>query len=106
MLKLFIFSPDKDEVINSIINAATAEGAGIIGNYSSCAFITKGMGNWKSEEGAHPTIGEVGKMSREPEVKIEMLCPNENASAVRQAIKSVHPYEEPEIDFLELAKVE
>jgi hypothetical protein len=106
MLKLFVFSPDKEEIITSIINAAAGESAGEIGNYSACAFITKGMGNWKSEEGAHPTIGEVGKMSREPEVRIEMLCPNENASAVRQAIKLVHPYEEPEIDFFELAKVE
>jgi hypothetical protein len=106
MLKLFVFSPDNDEVVSLIINAATSKGAGVIGNYSACAFISKGMGNWKSEEGAHPTIGEVGKMSREPEVRIEMLCPNEHASAVRQAIKLVHPYEEPEIDFLELAKVE
>jgi len=106
MLKLFVFSPDNDEVINSIIKAATTEGAGVIGNYSACAFITKGLGNWKSEEGAHPTIGEVGKMSREPEVRIEMLCPEESASAVKKAIKSVHPYEEPEIDFIELAKLE
>lgn len=106
MLKLFVFSPDDDQVISSIINAATSKGAGVIGNYSACAFITKGMGNWKSEEGAHPTIGEVGKMSREPEVRIEMLCPNEKASTVKKAIKSVHPYEEPEIDFVELTEID
>ncbi len=106
MYKLFVFCPDKEEVINSIIDTASKAGAGIVGNYSCCAFITKGTGNWKSEEGAHPTIGEVGKMSREPEIRIEMICPNEKAVEVKKAIKSIHPYEEPEIDFVELKTIE
>jgi hypothetical protein len=105
MYKLFVFAPDKAEAINSIIEAASKAGAGIIGNYSCCAFITKGEGNWKSEKGAHPTIGEVGKMSREPEVRIEMICPKEKAREVKQAIKAIHPYEEPEIDFVELLEI-
>jgi hypothetical protein len=105
MLKLFVFVPDKEEVINTVIVKASEAGAGVIGNYSCCAFITKGMGNWKSEKGSHPTIGSVGTMSREPEVRIEMICPDEKADAVQKAIKSVHPYEEPEIDFVTLVTV-
>lgn len=106
MYKLFVFVPDKEEVIQSIIFQASKAGAGIIGNYSCCAFITRGLGNWKSEEGAHPTIGKVGEISNEPEVKIEMICPNEKATAVKKAIKLAHPYEEPEIDFVELVSVD
>jgi hypothetical protein len=106
MFKLFVFAPDKEEVVNSIISSASKAGAGVIGNYSCCAFVTKGMGNWKSEEGAHPTIGKVGEMSHEPEVRIEMVCPKDKAVAVKKAIKSVHPYEEPEIDFVELVTVD
>ena len=105
MLKLFVFVPDAEEVIRAVITKASEAGAGAIGNYSCCAFITKGMGNWKSEEGSHPTIGSVGNMSREPEVRIEMICSDEKAGAVKAAIKSVHPYEEPEIDFVTLIAV-
>ena len=106
MLKLFVFVPDQEGVINAVLAAAADAGAGRIGSYSACAFVTKGMGNWKPEEGAHPAIGEVGKMSREPEVRIEMVCPREKAAAVRRAVRAVHPYEEPEIDFVELVEVE
>jgi hypothetical protein len=100
MLKIFVIVPIANT--DELINAMSGAGAGIIGNYSHNAFITSGMGNWKSEEGAHPTIGEVGKMSREPENKVEMICPEEKLEAVIKAIRKVHPYEEPAIDVIKL----
>ncbi len=105
MLKLFVFVPDKEELIEKIMTAATNAGAGVIGNYTGCGFVTKGMGNWKSEEGSNPTIGKVGLYSHEPEVRIEMICPEDCAASVRTAILEVHPYEEPEIDFIKLIDV-
>lgn len=104
--KLYVFVPDDDKVISEVIEAASNAGAGIIGNYSQCAFITKGFGNWKSEEGSNPTVGEVGKASREPEVRVEIICPGDKAPQVRNAIKEAHPYEEPEVDFVRLEEVE
>ncbi|WKZ31399.1 MAG: hypothetical protein QY318_01330 [Candidatus Dojkabacteria bacterium] len=77
-------------------------GAGVIGNYSHCAFITSGHGNWLSKAGAKPAIGEVGKMSREPENKIEMVCPEDRLGAVLEAIKNSHPYETPAVDVIEM----
>jgi hypothetical protein len=106
MLKLFVFVPDQQEIIEKIMSAATSAGAGIIGNYSGCGFITKGTGNWKSEEGSNPTIGKVGFYSHEPEARIEMICPETVASNVKKAILEIHPYEEPEIDFVKLVDVE
>lgn len=103
-LKFFVFAPDEEAVINKIIDAAAQAGAGKLGNYSHCAFIVKGQGNWKSLEGANPTIGEVGEMSRANEVKIEMECEEEDAEKVAEAIKKVHPYEEVVIDFIRLEK--
>ena len=35
-------------------------GAGKLGNYSFCSFTTKGIGRFKPEEGARPTI-EIGR---------------------------------------------
>ena len=100
MLKLFVFAP-KDKT-DEIIDAMSKAGAGNIGNYSQCAFITPGEGNWKSEEGSTPTIGEVGKVSREPENKIEMICTEEKLEDVLKAVRSSHPYETPQVDILKL----
>lgn len=73
-------------------------GAGTIGNYSNASFSSPGTGRFKPEEGAHPTIGEVGKTEEVEEVKIETLCDSELLPAVIEAIKRTHPYEEPAID--------
>lgn len=100
MFKVFTFAP-KDST-SKIIEAMSSAGAGIIGNYTHCTFITSGMGNWKSEEGAHPTIGEIGQMTQAPEDKVEILCPDEKLEAVIVALRNAHPYEEPEIDIVKL----
>ena len=105
MYKLYIFCPDNPKIINKIINTASDAGAGIMGNYSHCATIFKGVSQWKSEKGAHPTIGKVGTVSHVPEVKIEMLCPEEKAEKVKAAIKKVHPYEEPVIEFIKIEEI-
>ncbi|MBI2326182.1 hypothetical protein HYU91_02220 [Candidatus Collierbacteria bacterium] len=34
-----------------------------------------------------------------------MICSEEKAVEVKKAIKEVHPYEEPEIDFVKLVDV-
>ena len=103
--KFYVFCPDDEIVIADVINAATKAGAGIIGNYTHCAFIQKGRGNWKAGKGSNPAIGKVGKMTRIDEVKIEMECPAEKAKAVEKAIKEVHPYEEVVIDFVRLEEI-
>ncbi len=106
MLKVFVFVPDQQEIIERVMSAASVAGAGVISNYTGCGFITSGTGNWKSEAGSNPTIGRVGLYSHEPEARIEMICPEENASKVKKAILAVHPYEEPEVDFVKLIEVD
>lgn len=103
--KLYFFCPYNKEVINKVIRAASDAGAGIIGNYSQCAFITKGQGHWKSETGSKPHIGKVGEVTTANEVRIEMECPEKVANAVSNAIKRVHPYDEVVIDFVRLESV-
>jgi hypothetical protein len=105
LFRLFVFCPDDEQIIAAIIGAAAAAGAGVIGNYSQCAFITRGQGNWKAQPGAHPTIGQVGQVTRVSQVKIEMRCPAEQAKAVAGAIRRVHPYEEAVIDFVRLEDI-
>ncbi len=89
--------PDNEGLIGKLLDVASKAGAGRFGNYSRCAIITKGYGTWKSEKGAHPNIGRVGKVSKVPSVKIEMSCPKGKVMAVCRAIRKAHPYEEPVI---------
>lgn len=100
MYKIITFVPE--DFSHKMIDIMAEAGAGVMGNYTHAAFITKGMGNWFSGEGTNPTIGEVGKMSREPECKIEMHCPEDKVKAVVDAIRKNHPYEEPAIEVYKL----
>lgn len=106
MYKFFIFAPIDEKVIQSIIDAAAMAGAGIIGNYTHCSFVTKGYGTWYPLPGAKPAIGKVGELCREGEVKIEMECPKEKMQDVFEAVKKVHPYEKFTIDAVEIKRFE
>ena len=70
--KLVVYVPESqaDALREAIGNA----GAGKIGNYSHCTFTLKGTGRFKPEEGANPTIGEVGKLEEVLEDRIETVC--------------------------------
>lgn len=77
-------------------------GGGKVGNYSFCSFSTRGTGRFLPNEGAHPAIGEVGKLEEVEEERIEVNCADELVPSVVAAIRAVHPYEEPAIDLYSL----
>ncbi|MCC7433617.1 MAG: Nif3-like dinuclear metal center hexameric protein [Methanoregulaceae archaeon] len=82
----------------AVAQAAGDAGAGLIGNYTHCAFRSEGVGQFLPTEGAHPAIGAVGRFEEVAETRIEMTCRAELVGAVNHAIRTVHPYEEPAID--------
>lgn len=100
MYKIFVTVPESHT--DTIISAMAEAGAGAVGSYTHCAYITKGFGNYLSGEDAKPFIGKAGKMSREPEDKVEMICEIETLDKVISAINEVHPYEAPTIDVIEI----
>lgn len=97
--------PNNKKLIDRLIDAASKAGAGRAGNYSRVATVSKGYGTWKSEKGAHPNIGKVGKISKVPSVTIDMPCPDSKLKAVYLAIKKAHPYEEPLIEIIKLEDI-
>lgn len=94
--KIVVYVPENhsDKLREAMGNA----GAGKIGNYTHCTFTLKGTGRFKPEEGANPTIGEVGKLEEVSEDRIETVCSAESLQAVLKAIRDHHPYEEPATD--------
>lgn len=100
MYKVFVTTSESHTDI--LIDAMAKAGAGVVGKYTHCAFITKGHGNNLPSSDANPFVGSVGKMNREPEDKIEMICEIEKLDDVIESILKVHPYESPTIDVVEI----
>lgn len=94
--KIVVYVPE--DRANRLREAMGNAGAGKIGNYTHCTFTLKGTGRFRPEEGANPTIGEVGKLEEVSEDRIETVCSGENLQAVLEAIRDNHPYEEPATD--------
>src|SRR3989344_1032283 len=72
-------------------------GMGEAGNYSHCSFSVKGVGRFRPESGAKPTLGKLGKLEEVDEERITMQCERRLLKQVISAIKEAHPYEEAPI---------
>ncbi|MDO5591183.1 MAG: YqfO family protein [Lachnospiraceae bacterium] len=100
--KLEIFIPESH--LEALQKALQKADAGHIGNYDSCMSVSKVTGYWRPLDGCNPYIGENGKISSEPEAKVEVTIFAENADRTIAAIKAVHPYEEPVINAIPIWK--
>ena len=80
-------------------------GAGQMGDYSSCAWQTKGTGQFRPEPKSKAYIGKVGKISKVQEYKVETACQASKIKAVIRALKKAHPYEHPAFGAFEIANI-
>ncbi|HEY1923064.1 MAG TPA: Nif3-like dinuclear metal center hexameric protein, partial [Tepidisphaeraceae bacterium] len=99
--KLVVFVPV--EAVDRVSQALFEAGAGIIGKYTSCSFRLEGNGTFFGQEDARPTIGQPGKLEEVREIRLETVVPISQVSAVLQALRQSHPYEEPAFDLNMLA---
>jgi dinuclear metal center YbgI/SA1388 family protein len=101
--KLVTFVPR--ESVEHVIDALSEAGAGAIGDYDRCAFTSPGLGTFRPGSKADPTIGTVGEVSRVDETRLEMVLPRSLRVPIIEALRAVHPYEEPAFDVFELASL-
>jgi dinuclear metal center YbgI/SA1388 family protein len=98
--KLVVFAPESHtEKIESSLFAA---GAGHVGEYSACSFVSEGRGSFLPSENANPFVGEKGKRQIEKENKIEVIFHSWSQNRVLEAMRDSHPYEEVAFDVLQL----
>src|SRR5699024_620034 len=83
-----------------MLDALGAAGAGQIGDYSHCGYMSEGIGTFRPNENANPFVGDIGKQHEEDEVRLEMIVPEDKLTAVQEALMLTHPYEEPAYDIL------
>ncbi len=98
--KIVTFVPAK--AVDRVRTAMAEAGAGCIGAYSECSFTSQGIGTFRGSANTNPTIGKPGRFETTPEVRLEMVCPDEVLPAVQRALLQAHPYEEPAFDVYPL----
>lgn len=99
--KVVVFVPEADT--ERMVDALAAAGAGQIGNYDRCAFVSTGEGTFRPGADSNPAIGTTGEVEVVAEHRVEMVLPRRQREAVLTALRTTHPYEEPAYDVLELA---
>lgn len=100
LVKLVVFVPQ--EAAEDVRSAIAKAGAGYIGQYSDCAFLSDGTGVFLPCEETNPYIGQEGQLERVAEVRIETIMPEEINARVVRAMLRAHPYEEAAYDLYPL----
>jgi dinuclear metal center YbgI/SA1388 family protein len=98
--KLVVFVPN--EHLEKVRNALFEAGAGEIGAYEKCSFVSTGMGSFQATKGANPFVGEIDQLHFEPESKLEVIYPKAIETNVISALKTNHPYEEVAYDLFSI----
>ena len=98
--KLEVFIPETH--LPALQKALQAADAGHIGKNDCCLSYSRVTSCWRPLEGTKPYLGAQGEISFEPELKVEAVCRAEQADNTVEAIKAIHPYEEPVIYVIPL----
>lgn len=100
--KIMIVVTVPPDAVEKVLDAISAAGGGIIGNYTHCAYTNSGTGRFKPGAEANPHVGAKEEMNVVDEVRIETFCDRAVAKQVAAAIRQAHPYEEPVIYLIPL----
>ena len=101
--KLEVFIPESH--LRVLQNVLQESDAGPIGKYDSCLSYSRVVSTWRPLEGTNPYLGEIGVVSEEEELKVEVTVKEENLKKTIAANKQIHPYEEPVINVIPLYMV-
>jgi dinuclear metal center YbgI/SA1388 family protein len=96
-VKLVVFIPIgyEEKIMLSLDEAKE----GRIGSYRLCTYKSRGEGTFKAEIGSHPFQGEIGKIERVSEWRLEVLIPRAHVLELVEKIRRAHPYEEMTYDI-------
>lgn len=107
LVKLVTFIPrtHTEEVRQALAKAGVGEGitdGPQASEYAECFFAGEGTGMFRPLGGAHPTIGEIGELTRVEETRLESILPESRMDRAIKALRKAHPYEEPAYDLIPL----
>jgi hypothetical protein len=91
-----------ESVLSELIDALKDIPVNRIGYYSGCVSWFPVRSTWTCLEGSTPYLGTPGEVSEEDEIKVEFMCAKKDLRKAVEAVKRVHPYEQPVIDIMPL----
>jgi hypothetical protein len=91
---------------HGVLTALFGAGAGTIGDYDECAFVTPGRGQFRPVRSANPAVGALGELEHVEEDRVEVVLPRRLRAEVVGALRRSHPYEEPAFHVIEPADLE
>ena len=97
LFRLDVYVPDSH--VESVKQALFEAGAGRLGAYDRCCWQTEGAGQFRPLDGAHPFLGEPGRVERVKEWKLELVVEETALEAVLTALRRSHPYETPSYQY-------
>ncbi|NLM44738.1 MAG: Nif3-like dinuclear metal center hexameric protein [Clostridiales bacterium] len=100
LFKIVVYIPEGFE--DKILEEMSKVGAGFIGNYSNCSFRVKGTGTFQPMEGTNPYIGQINRLEKVNEYRLETIVSESKLNQVIKAMLNAHPYEEVAYDIYEL----
>ena len=100
MYKLSFFVPLSHK--ETVKEALFEVGAGKYAHYDKCSWEVLGEGQFRALQGANPFLGEIEKIEKVQEYKVEMICNDEIIQRAVARLKEVHPYEEVAYDIIRL----
>ena len=98
--KLEIFLPE--DHLPVLQRALMAADAGHIGGYDGCLSYSRVTSCWRPLPGAAPYLGAPGGGYTGPGLKGEVDWPTGRGGPTVEAVKQIHPYEEPVINVIPL----
>ena len=90
------------DLVDRVLAALYAAGAGQVGQYADCSFQTPGTGTFTPGPGAQPALGAPLQPEVVAETKLEVLLPLHRQAAVLAALRQAHPYEEVAYELVKL----
>lgn len=99
-MKLVTYIPESH--LDAVREAVFAAGAGVIGKYDSCGFVSQGTGSFRGDENTNPFVGKKGKLHFETEMRFETVLLSHLKNKVIKALIDKHPYEEVAYDVFAL----
>jgi len=103
MYKICVYVPEKH--VEKVKTALFDAGAGRIGNYDCCCWQSVGIGQFRPLENSNPAIGDLNELEQVKEIKIELACEDDLVRSAVEAMRDVHPYEEPAFDVWPLMDI-
>lgn len=85
--------------LDAVREALFSAGAGAIGAYDRCCWVTEGTGQFRPLAGSDAFIGSVGEDTFVREYKLEITMEDSVLEKAVEALLKAHPYETPAYGF-------